>query len=184
MYIRNTRPAYRKADAIKYKLYFASLVSPLFLPETRLSQLYGQFQLPRKVKLKQSYLQLSWFFYMKHVQSKGTKRIHLLILPSRRKLYTLTKAPMAHKTNSKEQFMFKFYFFRAYFEGDLVNTNPIHTINHALFVLLIYKNTFPVFDTNLLYTRRCSVQIPGYDSQFCNYSLFLTKNRLTVGAQK
>lgn len=41
------------------------------------------------------------------------KSIKFSFLPIKRKSYTLTKAPMAHKTNSKEQFVFKFYKFKA-----------------------------------------------------------------------
>ncbi len=167
-----TRVPNDQPQTVKYQMYFTSLVPPLFLPDTRLGQLQGEFSLPKKVKLKQSYLQLSWFFYMSHAKIKGSKRISLKILPCKRKLYTLTKAPMAHKTNSKEQFSFKFYFFRASFSGELAYQKVSGSVNQSLFLMLLYKTTFPVFDTNLLYLRGCSISAPGSDAIFYSYAAF------------
>ena len=177
LFFNSTRPVPHQPQLVRYQLYFTSLVPPLFLPETRLSQLHDSFRLPKKVKLKQSYLQLSWFFYMTHVKMRGSKKASLLILPCKRKLYTLTKAPMAHKTNSKEQFNFKFYYFRASFTGELMHDTKVFSVNHALFLILLYKNTFPVFDTNLLYLRGCAITAPGFDTIFYNYFYFQNKNR-------
>ena len=72
---------------------------------------------------------MSWINYLSEKSNHSTNRYtqkktdqekndiehkasHISILPSKRSLYTFQKAPMAHKTNSKEQFMFKFYFFK------------------------------------------------------------------------
>ena len=172
LFINLTRPTTVQPQLMRYQLYFTSLVPPLFLPDTRLGQLRDDFRLPKKVKLKQSYLQLAWFLYMSHVQIRRTRSASLLILPCKRKLYTLTKAPMAHKTNSKEQFNFKFYYFRTTLVGTLKSAKCSDSVDKSLFMLLIYKKIFPVFDTNLLYLRGCSVTAPGTDSSFYSYFYF------------
>ena len=158
---------------ITYSFLFASLVAPFFLPETSLYTTPSSFSLPKKVKLKQSYLQLSWFFYMNHLQPnthKHSKRLRLQIMPCKRKMYTLTKAPMAHKTNSKEQFNFKFYFYKTTFTAQVVDNFRPQTVNESLFFLLLYKTTFPVFETNLFYLKSCSVRLPSTATQFFSYN--------------
>lgn len=158
---------------IRYAFSFTSLVAPFFLPTESLGQLGSSFTLPKKVKLKQSYLQLAWFFYMNKPDPTHLKRkVRLVLLPSKRKLYTLTKAPMAHKTNSKEQFNFKFYFFRAEFKTGVDKSLWLGSVNQSLFALLIFKNTFPTLDTNLLYLKSCRVSLPYHDSKFFSVADF------------
>ena len=160
-------------NKITYSFLFTSLVAPFFLPETGLYTTPSSFRLPKKVKLKQSYLQLSWFFYMSHLQPKTNKHAHRLrlqIMPCKRKLYTLTKAPMAHKTNSKEQFNFKFYFYKTTFTAQIVDNYRPQTLNETLFFLLLYKTTFPVFETNLFYLKSCSVRLPSTAAHFFSYN--------------
>ena len=91
-------------------------------------------------------------------------------MPCKRKMYTLTKAPMAHKTNSKEQFNFKFYFYKTTFTAKAVDNFKPQGVNESLFFLLLYKNTFPVFETNLFYLKNSSIRLPSNANNFFNYN--------------
>jgi|TARA_B110000977_G_C10874271_1_gene414871 hypothetical protein len=74
-------------------------------------------------------------------------------LPVKKKSYTLQRAPMAHKTNSKEHFKFKFFFFKITFKAFIKNSDYLISVNNALFFLLTLKPFFPVFETNLLFLK-------------------------------
>ena len=75
------------------------------------------------------------------------------ILPSKYKLYTLQKAPMAHKTNSKEHYKFKFFYFNLVFKTILSSECYLHNINIATLFFFLSKPLFPVFETNLLFLK-------------------------------
>ena len=60
----------------------------------------------KKILLKQSYLLISWFKYTSYRKNESAS---IFILPVRTKKTTKIKAPMAHKTFSQEQYLFKFY---------------------------------------------------------------------------
>ena len=53
------------------------------------------------ILVKQSYLIMTWLYYLTFtIKQKDEDRIiEFAFLPIRRKMYTLTKAPMSHKTN-------------------------------------------------------------------------------------
>lgn len=91
-------------------------------------------------------------------------------------MYTLTKAPMAHKTNSKEQIVFKFYKFRVSIKSNFLTEYSLKSINQCLLSLLNTRLLFPVFDTNLLFLKNYSIQTLLSDKKFFNYYLFL-KNK-------
>ena len=57
---------------------------------------------------------LTWILYLKNSSSnqKNFKKLNLpsfFVLPKIQKKLTITKSPMAHKTFSQEQYLFKFY---------------------------------------------------------------------------
>lgn len=73
---------------------------------------------------------------------------------------------MAHKTNSKEQFLFKFYNFKFSFS---LKTNPKlapATISQGAHSLSITKELFPVFETNMLFLKSYEVSYPVHDKNF------------------
>lgn len=45
------------------------------------------------------------------MKKKNKTNIKIFIKPIKKKIFTSVKAPMAHKTNSKEQYKFSFYSF-------------------------------------------------------------------------
>ena len=164
----------------KYSLYFVSLIAPDFRSPEHGSGLRVRLPLtlPRTVRVKRSYLMLAWFAYLLdvHAGDRSERMTKLAILPARRSLYTLQKAPMAHKTNSKEQFMFRFYSFK--FTTKV--TTPLETlpssVNEALMVFYLVRRSFPAFETNLLFLKYYQVSIAYAGGSY--FDLFRFSKRL------
>jgi hypothetical protein len=156
-----------------YELYFASLISPDFQSDSRLTICNSNNALPRKIHLKKSYLALSWFKYLTKEIDSPTKKLSFSILPASRSLFTFQKAPMAHKTNSKEQFMFKFYFFKFCTALTTPHKCIPQSTNEALLVFYLTKKSFPFFETNLLFLKYYQISSMYTDSQFFSFSHFI-----------
>ena len=149
-----------------YKFNFISLITPnlsnnlnfkgQFLSVTSISR--------TKVLLKQSYLILSWLSYLRSKVGFGKSNSPALIkfssLPKKTTLYTLTKAPMAHKTNSKEPFKFSFFKFSTSFRIQISPDFIPKSFNQLLMAVGIIKSFFPVFETNLLVLKSYKLAIP------------------------
>jgi len=127
------------------------------------------------ILVKQSYLIMTWLYYLTFtVKQKDENRvIEFAFLPIRRKMYTLTKAPMAHKTNSKEQIVFKFYKFKVSIKSNFLTEYSLKSIDQGLLSLLNAKSLFPVFDTNLLFLKNYNIQTLLTDKTFFNYYSFI-----------
>lgn len=105
--------------------------------------------------------------------------IEFAFLPTKHHSYTLTKAPMAHKTFSKEQFLFKFYKMRVTIKTVFTETVTIDSVKKANQVLLIIKNNFPFFETNLLLLKYYKLFITSTDANFYSLASFSkTKNKI------
>jgi hypothetical protein len=181
-----------------FRLHFASLISPYLLQDSSIARVSYTESLPRKIHLKKSYLALSWFNYLSQLKDEPaehslekndrdskspsfSKALKFRILPSKRSLYTFQKAPMAHKTNSKEQFMFKFYFFKF----SISITTPLEdipsSINSSVSAYYIMKSTFPCFETNLLLLKYYEISSLYKEKLFFNFFTFTnthSKNKL------
>ena len=96
------------------------------------------------------------------------------ILPSKRSLYTFQKAPMAHKTNSKEQFMFKFYFFKLDVSASVDPKLIPNSVNAGLMTYYLMRHTFPVFETNVLFLKYYRIKSMYLDSDTFNFHKFLS----------
>lgn len=174
----------RKSN-FSYHLYFTSLVAPNFDPaDSSFGSLVDHsLSVPRRTQLKRSYLLMSWFAYLSRdvslskTETAEERVSHLAILPSKRKLYTLQKAPMAHKTNSKEQFMFRFYAFkfstRVRSSWDYVP----RSVNESLAVHFLIRRSFPFFETNLLFLKYYSISSSFYDRSYFSFYEFLANRR-------
>jgi hypothetical protein len=88
---------------------------------------------------------------------------------------------MAHKTNSKEQFMFKFYFFKF----SISITTPLEeipsSINSSVSAYYIMKSTFPCFETNLLLLKYYEISSLYKEKFFFDFFTFTnthSKNKL------
>ena len=78
---------------------------------------------------------------------------------------------MAHKTRSKEQFVFKFYHFAITFKESqpLLATAPVFSPSSLAYILVLTKQLFPVFETNLLYLKYYYVRYRLKGSLFFRY---------------
>jgi hypothetical protein len=153
----------------KYSFRFVSLIAPstseksMFTSDNSLTS-----PLPRRILVKRSYLILSWLLYLTYSSPslRNKSRPRVAILPAKQSTYTLTKAPMAHKTNSKEQFLFKFYNFSFSFvlqaHLEMSSTSILQGAHSAI----ITKDLFPVFETNLLFLKSYRISYPVHDSTF------------------
>ena len=171
------------SNIITYNFTFISLISPFLLNNLRLSTISSNLSPSHKTKLlvKQSYLILTWFYFLTISTTLNKKDLNSLkfsCLPLKSKSYTLTKAPMAQKTRSKEQFHFKFYVFKVSVNTKLIHEYLLKSLDQTLLAFLITKSIFPVFETNLLFLKNYTLNLRFFDNTFFNYHSFLL-TRLT-----
>jgi len=118
---------------------------------------------------------LTWLYYLTFTVKKKdkVKVIKFAFLPSTRKTYTLTKAPMAHKTFSKEQFAFKYYKFKVSIKASLDPSLKINSVDQATTYMLIVKNSFPVFETNMMFLKFYKIHMLSTAPDFYSYAAFV-----------
>lgn len=90
----------------------------------------------------------------------------IAILPARNSKYTLQKAPMAHKTSSKEQFLFRFYKFKFSFNMEVDDQQVSRSLRQGAYAMEATKELFPVFETNLLFLKSYEITYPTSDVAF------------------
>lgn len=172
----NSKKIIFNSKKIIFNFYFTSLISPFllnnlrFLTDTRISE--------KKILLKQSYILLSWFYYLTFLNQKMNTKNNLkfAILPSSKKIFTLTKAPIAHKNWSKEQYKFQFFKFKITFNVFLKENNNLDSSNKSILFALLTKKKFPQFETNLFFLKNINLIYYFYDFNLFNYYYFL-KNK-------
>jgi hypothetical protein len=84
---------------------------------------------------------------------------------------------MAHKTNSKEQFVFKFYKFKASIKTWFTHEHRLSSVDGSLLALLLTKSIFPVFETNLLLLKHYTIYLTFHDIKYFNYASFIKNNK-------
>lgn len=178
------QPVQAEPYSVVYNFTFVSLIAPYLLNDLRLSNISNSPSTPGKstILIKQSYLLFTWFYYLKtSVMKTKTKNkvIKFAFLPIRRKSYTLTKAPIAHKTNSKEQFVFKFYKFKASVHTYYTVSNRLISVDQGLEALILTKRTFPFFETNVLLLKTAKVILSLSDSTYFDYNTYISSKRLS-----
>lgn len=154
----------RGCGAIRYSFRFASIIAPSTSLSFGPSHSNPYAPLPKRLLLKRSYLILSWMYYLSlsGTLAKETSNLkpRFSVLPSRRSRYTLTKAPMAHKTRSKEQFLFQFYYFKFSFKAPIAHKvapgSPLEGAN----ALEMTRQLFPIFETNMLFLKMYDISYP------------------------
>ena len=112
---------------------------------------------------------------------KKKKNIKVFVSPSKKKIFTVTKAPIAHKNWSKEQYKFDFYNFKISIKGVFSNKNKknelaIKTVKQSLVAMLITKNNFPRFETNIFFLKNYKSFLSFSDANYFNYYYFSKKN--------
>lgn len=171
---------------VRYEFRFVSLLPPhipSFINSHTWSSTNINANTARRHFLKKSYLLLSWFHYVtsnrrytSSTRIKVPEVLKIAILPSKRSMYTLTKAPMAHKTFSKEQYMFKFYNFKFSISLIPYEKLTITSAQHGAFLMEFSDTNFPYFETNLLFLKYYKVNYPVTDFFFFTNILNNCKN--------
>ena len=91
--------------------------------------------------------------------------------PTKKTRLTFTKAPMAHKTFSQEQFIFKFYKFKILFFLSFTEFHFLLNINKSIYLLLFLRNYLPVIETNLIFLKKINLKFFVSDPTFFKFSL-------------
>ena len=104
------------------------------------------------------------------------------IYPTTNYKTTITKAPMAHKTFSQEQYMIRYYFLSISFYTPLVDlattshstrkSSPLKTVNNSLYFLLFILRTLPCISTNLLLLKRYTIKFSASDTTYFSFYEF------------
>lgn len=139
----------------KYSFFFASLISPNFI--SNFATFFNYNTNLKKIQLKQSYVLLTWFYYLTFLEKKEKKIINFFVLPIKRKTSTVVKAPMAHKNWSKEQFEQRTFFLKISFKNNFAYETLPNSVNAGLLFVLISKKLFPVFETNIFFLKNYKI---------------------------
>lgn len=160
----------RVQNEVRYEFFFSSIITPGNV--SKLTTTFVPHKSTKKASVKQSYILLTWFYYLTFISQESSSKIklNLCVLPKKKKIFTLVKAPMAHKTRSKEQYKFQFYSYKISFSSIFLKNNSIDSVNKALLFSLITKKSFPQFETNLLFLKYYKVIFHFTDSTFFNYN--------------
>ena len=160
-------PKHRNA-CIKYSFVFTSFITPHKLTNVRLlnnSRNPLNSTKINKLFIKQSYLLMTWLWYLQKTQPSA-KKPSLAFKPTKINKTTITKAPMAHKTFSQEQLQFKFFNLVIALKVPVIKAENKLTINRSLYLLLQLKNSVPFVETNLFLLRRFNFTLPVQDTSF------------------
>jgi hypothetical protein len=153
---------------IKYSFNFISLITPHKITNIRLlNNPLTPFKSKKSRKLftKQSYLLMTWLWYIQKNHSSSGKP-SFAFKPTRTHKTTLIKSPMAHKTFSQEQFQFKFFNLVISFYIPFKRSNNLLNINQMLHLILSLKTTIPFVETNFFMLKRFRATLPLKDSTF------------------
>ena len=156
---------------ITYNLLFISFFPPQNTNNFKFN--LTSLKVDKKIYVKQSYILLTWFYYLSFFKTKdeGKKNnIKIKYFPITRRIFTSTKAPMAHKTRSKEQFIYKYYKFLLVFKSNVNLPQVINSLDNALLFIFLTKKNFRIFETNLIFLKFFKFFFPIQTSQFLNFS--------------
>jgi len=158
---------------------YVSLINPFLLNNYSFEN-YKRFSILKpnqKIYVKQSYMILTWFYYLSFVNKKNKNKklsnLKFFIVPKIKRKFTITKAPIAHKTRSKEQILFTFFKFAAIF--NVYNTSVIDNFSfytdcdQVLLSILLTKKSIALSETNLLFLKRKKVLLTFIDKTFFSY---------------
>nr|QCU82610.1 ribosomal protein S10 [Pseudourostyla cristata] len=150
-------------DKIRLTFVFFSYINPYITKNLKLL-LNTNSITSKKLQVKQSYLLLTWFYYLS-TNKNLHKNITFFILPKKQKFFTLTKAPMAHKNWSKEQYKFKYFLFKISY-GIYFNRVCFNNLNFFLLLILTNKYSFETFETNLFFLKNYTILINVKNKKF------------------
>lgn len=182
-----------------YSLSFVSLVSPFIKNKLFLLTNLQLSKDSKKAYLKQSYLILTWLYYLSFLNNKLKKKkiIKVFVSPSKKRIFTVTKAPIAHKNWSKEQYFFGYYNFKVSIQGvfypnfknkliqkknkiEKLSQSSVSTVKQSVVFFLITKNYFPKFETNIFFLKNYTSYLSFSDFFFFNYYYFSKKKLIKI----
>jgi hypothetical protein len=166
-----SKPATYRTRYVSYTFY--SLFSPstiknlgLYLNNSVTSNLSTNNQANyrnKKILIKQSYLLLAWLNVASRRYSDNSKNCGFVFLPSKVSKFTMTKAPMAHKTFSQEQFGIRYR--RLLVRLPMGNSNPLNLSGTLFAVGKLHANQLSI-GTNLLFTSKVVFSLSTCDNNF------------------
>lgn len=173
-------------NSLKYSLRFTSLVPPSSVPKisilNNLVTSQDKFYPKKNINVKHSYILMSWMYYVKMSYSESNelkfKKLFniptIFCYPKRTQTFTHTKAPIAHKTFSQEQFKFKFYFLSVSFNISNLDYDDykLNSINKSLYLMLNLRNFRNVSATNLFILKRFYFKLSFFDKKYLFYNNF------------
>lgn len=172
-----------KKSSFKYTLKFATLFVPSSIKDISLysrSLLVNDTYPSKKIIVKQSYIFLVWLNYLADFQTKtndtSVKKPSFFIYPFRNYKTTITKAPMAHKTYSQEQYMLRYYTLSVSFFTNKSKLNSIKTLNDSIYFFLKFNLLFPYIGTNLLILHKYKFSYKSSDKNFFSFFYFHNTN--------
>ena len=174
----NPRPV---VGDIEYNFNFVSWVAPHLLFNHSRSVLQKR-RARAGVRIKKAYTMLTWLYYLTFTVDRQTENrvVKFAFLPRRRSKYTLTKAPMAHKTFSKEQFKFQLHKCKVSIRTELAEHYQISSLPALQTAFLVTRTTFPNLETNILFLKSARVILPGSAVEFYSYFRFSRTKASTV----
>ena len=119
----------------------------------------------KKLLIKQTYLITTWIYYLtkEFKNYKFSKKPKFFIQPKKTTKLTMIKAPMAHKTFSQEQFLYKYYIITF-----SIKLNSVYNININQFLYLFFLKKFEIFfkGSNLFFLKKILLTIKINDNNF------------------
>lgn len=179
-----------KKNEIKLAIRFVSIITPGQIPHLSFEscspnndnlKISSQVN---KLYIKQSYLILTWLQYFRFVKKKEKNKIKFFISKTIFRKFTNTKAPIAHKNWSKEQFQFNYYNFNVsasfLLKEEFFNPTPlsktaasnVNSVETGLLVLLMAQKDLEPAETNLLNAKTIRVGVPIVDLNYFSYFFF------------
>lgn len=155
----------------QYGFFFTSIISPFIINNARLLTFNLNQYNEKKILIKQSYILLTWFYYMSILNFKtDKKKLKIAILPKKTKKFTLTKSPMAHKNWSKEQYIFSYFRFKISFKSFFKIESYLTSLNQISLFLFLTKNNINSFETNIFFLKYFQSILFFKDALFFNYN--------------
>lgn len=182
--IKSSVNSFKKSNSglVKHGFAFVSLISPSTINNVRLLSAAAPSLSDKKLLMKQSYVLLTWFYYftalaVEKTSTGSSSAVSVFAAPVKKRVFTLTRAPMAHKNWSKEQYKFCYRAFKISFSSHVKEGVALDSLNSGLFFMLIGKSFLPKFETNLLTLKSCSVLANVSDGSFFNFYRFLSSRK-------
>jgi hypothetical protein len=108
-------------------------------------------------------------FYLNGGVLDPNKKVNIpsfFIQPVKTTKFTLIKAPMAHKTFSQEQYVFKYYKLTISFKGVQSPDTLCNSVNDSLYYALSLRKSLLLFETNFFFLKKLSFNFTAKDNNF------------------